>query len=93
MLLQIPLAKIDQTKQISVIKGHVAMLILYSERNLSMKQYMNKFMPHLVMACDTSDNSFLPVLKHLSHGMHEIFSRTETFDLDEHLLLGKCCSV
>lgn len=79
--------KLVPARQIAMTRGHVALLILLTERKLDVTTYVKKILEQINSI--HLDDGHLPSMKIVVDGLLEIFSNTESFLLGEHLLLGK----
>ena len=73
-LLQIPLEKVLQQRQLTIMKGHMAMLILLIENQMDVSQYITKLLAQINSLCEKSESGFGGVLKILRH-VHLIFNQ------------------
>lgn len=71
----------------NVMKGHAAMLILFTEQVIDLNLYISKVIGQLNSISDKSNEAF-PVMKILTDGLIEIFKRKQGFELGAHNLLG-----
>lgn len=89
MLLQIPIEKLNQQQQL--MKGHMAMLILYRENQMNVTQYISKLMSQVNILTEKSGSSVTSVLKILADALPVIILHNseddETFENGEDLLL------
>lgn len=84
IMLQIPLEKSNQQQQ--VVKGHVAMIILYCENRMNIKQYVNKLMAQIEVQMQKSNAS--NILKVLGESLPLIiFRNQDLFEYGEEILL------
>ncbi|XP_067636741.1 protein MMS22-like isoform X2 [Eurosta solidaginis] len=81
-LLTIALDKIPAVRQIAVTKGHMALLILYSERNCDCSEYVKKLLQQL-----SAVNNDLAVSKVVADALLDIFMQADDFRRGEHLLI------
>lgn len=89
MFLQIPLDKISPVNKVSVMKGHVALLLLFTEHEIDLSVYISKLVSQLNSITDKSvEGASLPVMKMLIDGLIEIFKLRQGFELGSHNLLG-----
>lgn len=87
-LLQIPLQKSNHQQQL--MKGHMAMLILYRENQMNITQYATKLMAQVNHLTERSGSSVTSVLKIVSDALPVILlhnSEDETFENGEDILL------
>lgn len=73
-------------RQCCLIKGHMAMLILYSEQEINVQNYVNRLLEQLNKL--NSDESKLPVLRIMIEALERIFAKSDIFSNDEYLLFG-----
>lgn len=86
ILMQISLLKLSATRQIALVRGHVALIILFNEKKVNVSTYVQKILEQINSI--HLDEGYFPVLKILADGFYEIFSNSECFQLGEHVLLG-----
>lgn len=67
-------------------KGHVAMLILYSDQRIGIHSYLLRFLDQ-ISAINSNENK-LAVMKILFDGLDRILIRDDYFECGEHLLIG-----
>lgn len=87
-LLQIPIEKINHQQQL--MKGHMAMLILYRENQMSITPYASKLMKQVNELTERSSNSVTSVLKIIADALPKILLHNpedEVFENGEELLL------
>lgn len=87
-LLQIPFEKVNHQQQL--MKGHMAMLMLHRENNLSITQYVTKLMCLVRHLTEASNNSVTSVLKIIADALPVIVlhdTEDETFENGEDLLI------
>lgn len=72
--------------QTNVMKGHVAILILYTEQEIDLSSYITKLIIQLKSIADNYNEAF-PVMKILIDGVIEIFKNKQSFELGAHKLL------
>ncbi|XP_055379869.1 protein MMS22-like [Condylostylus longicornis] len=81
-LLLIQLDKISLNRQICIMKGHVALMILYVENFMDLSDYIKKILEQL-----NSIKNDINICKILSEGLCEILKKSENFDNGEYLLV------
>lgn len=87
ILLKLRLEKLLSARQSCLIKGHMALLILYSEQEVNIQNYANRVLEQVNKL--NSDESKLPVLRIMIDAVERIFDKPDFFALDEYLLFGK----
>lgn len=86
ILMQISLGKLSATRQIALVRGHVALIVLFTEKNLNISTYVQKIIEQINYI--HLDEGYYPTMKILADGFLEIFSNSESYQLGQHLLLG-----
>lgn len=87
-LLQIPMEKMNHQQQL--MKGYMAILILYHDNQMNITQYATKLMTQVNILTEKSSNGVNSVLKIMADALPVIFSRhsdDETFENGEEILL------
>jgi S-phase genomic integrity recombination mediator, C-terminal/S-phase genomic integrity recombination mediator, N-terminal len=88
-LLQIPIEKINQQQQL--MKGHMAMLILYRENQMNITQYVTKLMSQVNIVMERTSSSVTSVLKILADALPVIVLQNsedaDTFENGEDILI------
>ena len=83
-LLLIPLDKATQQQQI--VKGHMALMILFHENQMNLTQYTFKFLTQINVLCEKSNSNLVTVLKIIGETMPIIISNG-SFDVGNDLLI------
>lgn len=86
ILLQLKLEKLLPSRQCCLIKGHMALLIVYTEQEVNTQNYMNRLLEQVNKLIP--DESKLPVLRIMIEALGLIFAKSDIFALDEYLLFG-----
>lgn len=81
-----PLCKLTANRQIALLRGHISLLILFTQKQLNISAYTTKILEQLTTI--HLDESYGNALKMLADGMVEIFANTSLFQLGEYVLLG-----
>lgn len=81
-----PLCKLQAARQIALLRGHISLLILFTENHVNISAYTTKILEQLTTI--HLDESYGQALKMLADGMMEIFTNTSSFELGEYMLLG-----
>lgn len=81
-----PLYRLTTNRQIALLRGHISLLILFTEKHLNISSYTTKILEQLTTI--HLDESYGQALKMLADGMLEIFANTASFELGEYVLLG-----
>ncbi|XP_055921049.1 protein MMS22-like [Eupeodes corollae] len=81
-LLSISLDKVVVNRQIAVVKGHVALLILFSEKQCNISDYATKLIQQLGRI-----RNDVAVSKIIADGLLDIFKNAEDFDKGEQVLI------
>ncbi|CAO1416871.1 unnamed protein product [Diamesa serratosioi] len=83
-LLLIPLDKTTQQQQI--VKGHMALMILFRENRMNLTQYTMKFLTQINVVCEKSSCNLVTVLKIIGEAMPIIISN-DSFNIGNDLLI------
>lgn len=86
VLLKLKLEKLLAPRQCCLIKGHMALLILYTEQGLNTQNYINRMLEQVNKL--NSDESKLPVLRVMVDACERIFNKSDIFINEEYLLFG-----
>lgn len=81
-LLSISLEKVATNRQLAVTRGHVALIILFTEKQCNISEYVNKLLQQL-----SNIRNDPVVSKIIADGLLDIFQNAENFDRGEHLLI------
>ncbi|XP_055859184.1 protein MMS22-like [Episyrphus balteatus] len=81
-LLSISLDKVVANRQIAVAKGHIALLILFSEKQCNISEYASKLLQQL-----GSIRNDVAVSKIIADGLLDIFKNAQDFDKGENVLI------
>lgn len=87
ILLQLKLEKLLTARQCCLIKGHMALLILYSKQEVNTQNYVTRLLEQVNKL--NTDEHKLPVLRIMIEAVERIFDKPDFFALDEYLLFGK----
>lgn len=90
VLLQANLSKMSAIRQVALMRGHVAMLILFTRKRVPIFAYIPKILEQLsaVVQQQQPDDYDVTVPKLLADGFCEIYQHSDSFRLGEHLLIG-----
>jgi hypothetical protein len=85
-----PLDKLSQqSRQIAISKGHVALLILFLENNVNASNYLTKFLNQLNLLTEKTDEGKAS-LKIVAEGIQEVFLGSDShFENGEELFIGE----
>lgn len=74
------------------MRGHVAMLILFTRKRVPIFAYVPKILEQLsaIVQQQQPDDYDVTVPKLLADGFYEIYQHSDSFRLGEHLLIGMC---
>lgn len=86
ILLQIPLLKVTQPRQIALAKGYISLLVLFIQKNMDVHIFISKILENITSL--RLDAGYVSTLRILADGFNVIYSQCENFILGEHLLLG-----
>lgn len=86
ILLQIPLLKVTQPRQIALTRGYISLLILFIQKHMDVHIFITKILENI--ASLRLDAGYVATLKILADGFNVIYTQCENFILGEHLLLG-----
>lgn len=85
--LQLRLEKLSAPRQCCLMKGHMALLKIYSDQEMNMQNYVIRLLEQVNKL--NSDENKLPVLRIMIDGLESIYSRSNIFALDEYMLFGE----
>lgn len=87
ILLQMRLEKLLAPRQNCLIKGHMALLILYSQQKVNTQNYVGRLLEQINKL--NSDEKKLPILRIMVDGLERIFEIPDIFAHDEYRILGE----
>lgn len=87
ILLQLKLEKLLPPRQSCLMKGHMSLLILYSEQKVDTQNYVVRLLEQINRL--NSDEKKLPVLRIMVDGMERIFDKSDIFAFNEYMILGE----
>lgn len=79
--------KLLPARQSCLTKGHMALFILYSQQEVNMQAYANRFLEQINKL--SNGESKLPILRIMFDALERIYEKSDIFALDEYLLFGK----
>lgn len=86
-LLQLRLEKLSAPRQSCVMKGHMALLILFANQEENVKNYAGRLLEQVTKLI--SDENKLPILRIMIDALERIYDKSDIFALDEYILLGE----
>lgn len=86
VLLKLKLEKLLAPRQCCLIKGHMALLILYTEQGLNAQNCINRLLEQVNKL--NSDESKLPVLRIMVDAFESLFNKSDIFLNEEYLFFG-----
>ena len=87
ILLQARLEKLTHPRQTCLTKGHMAMLVLFTEQEQPVHGYIGRFLEQLNAIA--ADENKLSIMRIIVDGVEQLFARTDAAQFGEHLLLGE----
>lgn len=87
IMLQMRLEKLLPPRQSCLMKGHMALLIVYSRQEVNTKNYVSRLLEQVNKL--NSDESKLPVVRIIVDALERIYDKPNIFANDEYLLFGK----
>lgn len=87
ILLQMTLSKLPTNRQVTLVRGHVALIVLFSRHQIPTGPYIAKLLEQL--GAINQDRVCLVTSKILVDGFVDIFSNSLSFSLGQQLLIGK----
>ncbi|XP_037046760.1 protein MMS22-like [Bradysia coprophila] len=85
ILLQIPLVKVTQPRQVALTRGYISLLIVFIQKNMEVHIFISKILENITSL--RLDAGYVSTLRILADGLNVIYSQCENFILGEHLLL------
>lgn len=86
LLLKLKLEKLLAPRQSCLIKGHMALLILYTEQDLSAQNCINRLLEQVNKL--NPDESKLPVLRIMADALESVLNKSDIFLNEEYLFFG-----
>lgn len=83
-LLLANLTQVKTTKQLSIVRGHIAFMILSCRHMLNISDYLKKFMEQFNKVIDSTD-----ICRLLASGLGDIFHENLHLDLGRSVLIGE----
>lgn len=81
------LEKLTMPRQLCVIKGHMALLILHAGKQISIHGYVIRLLEQLNKL--TMDENKLPILRIIADALDPLFVKGNIFELGEYIFIGK----
>lgn len=83
------LEKLLIARQLCVVKGHMALLILQAEGQISIHGYIIRLLEQLNKL--PMDENKLPILRIIVDALESLFAKPDIFELGEYIFIGMCC--
>lgn len=81
------LSKLPTNRQVTLVRGHVALIVLFSRNQIPTGPYIAKLLEQL--AAINQERVCLVTSKILADGFVDIFSSSQSFGMGQQLLIGK----
>lgn len=88
ILLQMRLEKLAIPRQLCIVKGHMALLILQAEKHISIHGYVIRLLEQLNKL--PMDENKLPILRIIADALDPLFAKPDIFELGEYIFIGMC---
>lgn len=86
-LLQIRLERLPVSRQVILIKGHVALILLQEKRDINVQSYLGKILDQVNKL--SSDENKLPVLRVLIEILENICTKDNLFSVGTYMIIGE----
>lgn len=81
------LSKLPTNRQVTLVKGHVALIVLFIRNQIHAGQYIAKLLEQ--MGSIHKENVYSATSKILADGFIDVFTNSQSFGLGHDLLIGK----
>lgn len=81
------LEKLAMPRQLCVVKGHMALLILQAEKRISIHDYVIRLLDQLNKL--SMDENKLPILRIIADALEPLFAKQDIFELGEYIFIGE----
>lgn len=87
ILLQLRLEKLTSPRQLCVVKGHMALMMMQTEHRIAIQGYVIRFLEQLNKL--TMDDHKLPILRIIAEAFEPLFAKDDIFELGEFIFIGE----
>lgn len=82
------LEKLALPRQLCVVKGHMAMVLLQAEKQIGIQAYVIGLLKQLNKL--TMDENKLPIMRIIADALDPLFVKQDIFELGEYIFIGMC---
>lgn len=82
------LEKLAMPRQLCVVKGHMAMLLLQVEKHIGIQAYVIRLLEQLNKL--TKDENKLPIMRIIADALDPLFVKKDIFELGQYIFIGMC---